>query len=190
MVILATCKCGLYAICRVKDCLPRNVLVKVIESTILSKLYYAPSVIQGAPPSYVEQTLTRVVNFGAKMVYGLRKFDHVTEVRQRLKWCHPKSELRKKTQLMAYKLFLDPTIIALSQTIELSNTRTSNRLSNVPKFKILSYKTDSNAARRAFSYRAPVLLNDICGIFKIDCNSPISYDKFKCLLKYYYKVNL
>ena len=105
--VTGRCKRELYAINRIKKFIPRKTLIRTIESTVLSKVYYAPSVIQASPPSYLDQTITRIVNFGAKMVCGLRKYDRATAARKELKWLDAQTHLKFRTQLMGYKLFLE-----------------------------------------------------------------------------------
>ncbi len=126
--------------------------------------------------------MLRVVNFAAKMVDGLRKYDHATESRIILKWFDPQTELKYRTQLLAYKLFLDKNPFG---NLAISECRRSKRLNDMPKFVLPSIRTD--AARRAFDYRAPMLLNEACENLNIDCfSSPISYVKFKSQLKQFY----
>lgn len=81
--ITRKCKKELCALKRAKHCLPRRTRIKTIETTIFPKLFYAAPVIQAAPKSYVEDTLVRAVNFGAKLVFGLRKYDRASESRRR-----------------------------------------------------------------------------------------------------------
>ena len=183
--ISAKCKRDLFALNRVKKCLPRPVLKKTIESTVFPRLFYCSSVIQAAPKSYVEQTSVRVVNFGAKLIFGLRKFDRASESRRNLQWLDAHSEMKKRTQLTAFKTFADmENKLELCHPLILSNTRTSSRLNTVQKLKLPNFRTD--VGKRSFSYRAPLLLNEICESLKLDLNKPLSVEKFKLLLKDYY----
>ena len=149
--------------------------------TVLPKLYYAAAVVQAAPISYVDQTLLRVINFAAKMVYGLRKYDHATQSKRQLGWLDPVIELKYRTQLMAYKLFLEGSSIG---SLAMEEARRSRRLNGVVNFKLPSFSTD--ASRRAFSYRAPMLLNNACQSLSLDCQSPIHLKNFKSLLRSLY----
>ena len=181
------CKRDLFAICRVKKCMPRHVLIKTIESTVLPRLFYASSVIHAAPKTYIENSLVRVVNFGAKLVFGLRKFDRASVSRKELGWLDAHSELSKRSAIMAYKSFKTPEFLDLHQPISLSTNRVSQRLNNVVKLSVPSFRTD--VAKRSFSYRAPTLLNYLCSRMNIDLNNSPTISKFKILLKQFYMTN-
>ena len=175
------CKSDLFAISRVKDCIPQKILIRTIETTVFPKLYYAASVIHAAPVSYVDQTMLRVVNYAAKMIYGLRKFDHATECRKKLHWNDARTELKCRTQLMAYKLFIEQNPIG---QFTISKCRRSHRINRMPKFDLPPLTTVT--AKRAFTYRGPLLLNEACEVLNVDCTLLISYLKFKTLLKKLY----
>ena len=176
------CKKELCALKRAKQCLPKRTLIKTIETTIFPKLFYAAPVIQAAPKSYIEDTLVRAVNFGAKLVFGLRKYDRASESRRKLGWLDAHSELRKRTEMMAYKAYTNHDYLDLTHPIMASTARTSARLNKLPKFHVPSFH--SEVAKRSVSYRAPHLLNDICAVMDINViDSPPTVKEFKLLLK-------
>ena len=183
--ITGKCKKELFALRRAKHCLPRRVLIKTIETTILPKLFYAAPVVHAAPKSYVEETLVRAINFGAKLVFGLRKYDRASESRKKLGWLDAHTELKRRTETMAYKTFIDNGYLDLTFPIAISNTRTSTRFTQVPKLAIPPFRTE--IAKRSFSYRAPNILNEICAKMNINVvESPPSVIEFKKLLRNFY----
>ncbi len=127
--------------------------------------------------------MLRVINYAAKMIHGLRKYDHASQCRNNLKWLDAKTELAYRTVLVSYKLFVERNTIG---NFTLNECRRSARLNQMPKFVLPPFKTD--IAKRAFSYRAPFLLNDICEKCNIDCSIPISYSKFKQLVNIFYDI--
>ena len=67
---------------------------------------------------------------------------------------------------------------------KIENCRRSRRLNKNSKFELPSFNID--AARRAFNYRAPMLLNEAFDVLNVDISEQIPLNRFKLLLRSYY----
>lgn len=98
-----------------------------------------------------------------------------------LGWLDAHSELKKRTEIMAYKAFTNLDYLDLTYPIMVSVARTSARLNKLPKLHVPSFRTE--VAKRSISYRAPRLLHDICAVMNISVvASPPTVIEFKSLL--------
>ena len=70
---------------RVKDCLNMDTLKLIIQSLVLSKLYYCSTVWANTSDSNIKK-LQLVQNFAARIITGTWKFDHITPYLQQLGW--------------------------------------------------------------------------------------------------------
>ena len=70
---------------RIKHLLDRKTLLLLINSFIFSKLFYCSSVWGNTSKRNLHK-LQLVQNFAARVVLGLKKFDHIFQGRRSLKW--------------------------------------------------------------------------------------------------------
>ena len=93
---------------RLKNFLPIATKVKLAESLLLPILDYADA-------SYLDLTqeqlnkLERLQNFCIRFIFGLRKYDHVSEFRKKLKWLPIR--FRRNTHILSllYSILFIPT---------------------------------------------------------------------------------
>ncbi len=74
----------------------------IIHAYITSKLDYCNSLLKGVP-DYQIKRLQSVQNAAARIICGLRKYDHITESLQTLHWLPVKERIDFKVLLIAYK---------------------------------------------------------------------------------------
>ena len=70
---------------RIKHLLDRKTLLLLINSFVFSKLFYCSSVWGNTSKRNLHK-LQLVQNFAARVVLGLKKFDHISQGRRSLKW--------------------------------------------------------------------------------------------------------
>ena len=70
---------------RIKHLLDRKTLLLLINSFVFSKLFYCSSVWGNTSKRNLHK-LQLVRNFAARVVLGLKKFDHISQGRRSLKW--------------------------------------------------------------------------------------------------------
>ena len=81
----AKCLCKLVQINRIKHLLDKETLLLLINAFVFSKLFYCSTVWSNTSKSNVRK-LQRVQNFAARIILGLRKFDHISQGIKSLKW--------------------------------------------------------------------------------------------------------
>ena len=70
---------------RIKNLLDKKTLILLINSFVFSKLFYC-SAVWGNTSKRNLHKLQLVQNFAARVVLGLKKFDHISQGRRSLKW--------------------------------------------------------------------------------------------------------
>ena len=81
---VSSCISALGQINRVKHIFRKDILVTIINSLVISKLYYCSSVWSNTSASNIRK-LQGVQNFAARIVSGTRKFDHVSPALKNLR---------------------------------------------------------------------------------------------------------
>ena len=140
-------------------------LVTIINSQfVFSKLYYCSSVWSNTSASNTRK-LQGVQNFAARIVSGIRKFDHVFPALKNLRWIPVQSHLYLKDAILAFKSmtgqvphYLSSNFISIGN-ISGRTTRSSSQL-NIPLFK-------SKSGQRSFYYRTVTLWNALKPHFKL-----------------------
>ena len=162
--------CQIY---RVKDCFNKDTLKLIIESLVLSKLFYCSTVWANTSDSNIKK-LQLVQNFAVRIITGARKYDHITPHLQELGWLPVKDHLRYRDLLIMFKCLNDmapgyfSTKFSTRSSIHDCETRNMNDL-DVPIFK-------TNSGQRTFKFRATKLWNDLDCKFK-DISSFITFKK-------------
>jgi hypothetical protein len=78
---------------RVRDLMPPDVLRRTVESLVLPAALYGLSVWSVCSNTQL-QRVQRLQNWGARVISGLRKYDHVSGVREQLGWLNV-TEMKK-----------------------------------------------------------------------------------------------
>ena len=154
----AKCLCKLVQINRIKHLLDKETLLLLINAFVFSKLFYCSTVFSNTSKSSVRK-LQRVQNFAARIILGLRKFDHISQGIKSLKWLPVKGRLYLKDGIMMYKCInkLAPDYLAdkfvQRSHIHNRNTRSRNQL-DIPRCRI-------STGQRSFVYRGTQLWNSL-----------------------------
>ena len=130
---------------------------------MFSKLYYCSSVWSNTSSSNIRK-LQGVQNFAARIVFGTRKFDHVSPALKDLRWIPLKSHLYLREAILAFK----------SMTGQVPNYLSSNFISrgNISG-SISGYQSPG---QRSFYYRTVTLWNALKPHFKLS-ESPIIFKR-------------
>ena len=75
----------LIALLHVKHILPRDILPRLIDALVFSRVRYSVQVYGSANRTTVAK-LQKVFNFAARVLSGRRKFDHISDVLRQLGW--------------------------------------------------------------------------------------------------------
>ena len=106
----------LRAISRIREYLTDDVAKKCVVSLVLSRLDYCNSFLVGSPSSDLNK-MQLVQNYAAKLIYKMRKYDHVTPLLKSLHWLPIKKRIDFKILLTVYKCLNGLAPIYLSELI-------------------------------------------------------------------------
>ena len=161
---------------RVKHLFPKNVLLLVINALIFSKLFYCSTVWSGTSKQNINK-LQLVQNFAARILTGVKKYDHVSPTLKELGWLSIERLLQLRDVTMVFKCDNDLAPIylcnKLSKRSEIHNYSTRHR----SDLNLGLCRTE--AAKRSFFYRAVKHFNDLTS----DTRSANSVSIFKSLAR-------
>ena len=177
--VAAICKSSwfhLHQISKIKEYLTRDQLQTVIQAYVISRLDQNNSLLAGIP-DYMIRKLQMVQNACARLINGIRKYDHITPSLMQLHWLPVEQRIIFKVLLLVYKALNGKAPVYLSELLDIPkkvyNTRSSCRL-NLPG--IPHYATTE---KRDFSHCGPIEWNKLPLNVK-DCKT---IDSFKRNLK-------
>lgn len=75
----------LAALCQIRHHVPRPVIKVLVTALVLSQLRYCISVFGNGSKKNMNR-LQKIINFAAKVIYGRRKYDHVSDLLSELGW--------------------------------------------------------------------------------------------------------
>ncbi len=145
-------------ISRIKQCLTKDALEKLIHALISSRIDYCNCLLIGVS-DYVLQKVQCLQNSAARLLSGSRKFDHITPVLFSLHWLPVSCRIDFKVLLLTYKALHGKAPQYLCQMLTFREARTSRSsnqlLLNVPRTKCVTF------GDRPFSVYAPKLWNSV-----------------------------
>ena len=86
-----------------RNCLPDGVIKVLVTSLVISRINYCLTVYGNGTQKNFDR-LQKILNFAARVIFGRRKFDHVSDLRDRLGWLSPKSMSDYLTLTIAQKV--------------------------------------------------------------------------------------
>ena len=105
--------------------------------------------------------LQKILNFATRVIFGRRKFDHVTDLREKLNWMPPEFMYKLQTMATARKAIHYGEPVALASMFA-KNRDSSTRDRNTRQDNLLQLQRPRlETGKRRFSYRAAELLNDL-----------------------------
>jgi hypothetical protein len=101
--VVSSCMRALVQINRVRHLFnKREILIKIINCLVFSKLYYCSSVWASTSETNIGK-LQCVQNFAARIVTGTKKFEHITPILKDLKWLPVEMELYRVSKKTLWK---------------------------------------------------------------------------------------
>ena len=120
-----------FAILRQLRSIRRSVPIAVFQSLvvclILSRLDYCNSVLVGLPANLTNR-LQSVQNAAARLVYGLRRYDHVTGALASLHWLRVAERIQFKIAVLTYRALHDSAPRYLSDFVRVADVPGRQRL--------------------------------------------------------------
>jgi len=157
-VSLVTKRCfGILAgLSHLKHCLPASVLTTLVNALVLSQVRYCLSVYGNGTSTNLSR-IQKIINYSAKVIFGSKKFDHASDLREKLGWLSAEEMVRYQTLTLTQKVYHtgEPADLArhlypVSETRSRQTRQDSNLL--VPMSK-------TDMGKRRFSARVPDQFN-------------------------------
>jgi len=149
----------------IKSCvkaLPVDIARTIVNSFVISRIDYCNCLLAGAP-QYQLNRLQAVMNSAGRLICGLSKFDHISQVlHDRLHWLAVPQRIRYKLCLLVYKALhgLAPQYLTdFCQPVSLVSGRSGLRSSTRGDLIVVS--TSTNFGRRSFAVSAPAAWNQL-----------------------------
>lgn len=156
--VIRRCTGTLRGLGHIRHCIPERTIITLVEGLVLSVVRYCLSVYGACTITQIRR-LQKLINFGARVISGRRKFDHISDVIRRLGWLRAEYliEYHCLTTLKKILLTGHPAIMANSlasrQSVHGRNTRQNQRL-QTPVIR-------TESGRRRFLYNAVRSYNDL-----------------------------
>ena len=87
---------------RIKHLLDKETLLLIINSLVFSRLFYCSSVWSNTSATNIHK-LQLVQNFAARIILGLRKYDHISAGLRSFRWLNVKQRLKVNDAVMMHK---------------------------------------------------------------------------------------
>lgn len=160
---VSSCMSKLCQINRIRHFLDQETLTLIVQSLVLSKLFYCSSVWSGTAAKNIKK-LQLIQNFSARIITNTHKYDHITPVLKELKWLPVDRNLVYRDTIQTHKCLNGLSPLYLSEkfyqrdSIHQHSTRNRNDLS-IPMFQ-------TSTGQRSFHYRAVKLWNNLDNTLK------------------------
>ena len=105
---VASCMNKLIQINRIKHLLDKETLLLIINSLVFSRLFYCSSVWSNTSATNIHK-LQLVQNFAARIILGLRKYDHISAGLRSFRWLNVKQRLKVNDAVMMHKCLKGPS---------------------------------------------------------------------------------
>ena len=157
--VVSKCSGSLVALTHAKHSLPRTSLKPIVTALVMSIIRYCIS-IYGTCSKKELHRIQKMINFGARVISGKKKFDHIAEVLKDLNWLsstqlaqYHRAQIVRKVLTIEMPETLYSTITAASQTHH-HQTRYGNQV------RLPAIHTETG--RRQLAYSGVKLYNDVC----------------------------
>jgi hypothetical protein len=153
----------------------------IIQSLVSSQLDYCNALLSGIP-CYLIKKLQHVQNAAARVIFNLRKYDHISPALNRLHWLSVKNRIDFKVLLIVFKALHNKAPQYITDMIVRVADRPYNLRSNEEVLlQVLRYKSKTLGGR-AFAIRAPALWNTLPAEIRSIDNISVFKQKLKTFL--------
>ena len=97
----------------VRHCLPDGIIRMLVTALVISRIQYCLTVYGNGSQKNFDR-LQKILNFAARVIFGRRKFDHVSDLRKKLGWLSPRCMSDHQTLVIAHKAIQrgEPEVLA------------------------------------------------------------------------------
>ena len=157
--ILKKCYINLRRIKSIRPYLTLKATKALVQALVMSHLDYCNSLLIGISSEHLMK-LQAVQNAAARIVYRLKKYDHVSHVRKKLHWLPIRERINYKIAVITFNVLFGNGPLYLKQLLNPLKSGRSLRSANQNLLDIAKTKLKT-AGDRAFSAIAPKIWNEL-----------------------------
>ena len=177
---VSTCFFSLRRLRSILGHVPLTVFQSLVTALVLSRLDYCNSVLVGLPASLI-QRLQSVQNAAARLIYGIRRSEHITDALISLHWLRVPERIAFKVAVLTYRALhgtAPPYLTSQFTAVADVSTRRRLRSSSTDQLVVPSYRL-STVGARAFPIAGACIWNGL----PVDVTSAPSLHVFRQRLK-------
>jgi hypothetical protein len=178
---LASCYSALRRLRTIRRSVPTKTFQQLVASLVLTRLDYGNATLVGLPACQI-QKLQAVMNSAARLIFNVRKRDHITPLLKELNWLKVPERISYKLAVLTFQCLHGSAPLYLSESLRRvcdEPSRRRLRSSSTPALLVPSTRT--LAGERAFPIAAARVWNSLPS----DVTSSTSLSVFRRRLKSY-----
>ena len=139
--------------------LPPDVISVLVNALVISQVRYCISVY-GAGTKQNISRIQKILNYAAKVIFGRKKFDHVSDLLHQLRWLSAENLVNYHSLCLLHKVraFSEPEVLA-SGLATVAETRGRGAVSTRQDSLLSVPRSRTERGRRRFLSRAPAAYN-------------------------------
>ena len=152
--VVKKCNSILFCLYKIRHHLTPETRKLLIETHVFPHILYCLSIWGGAPACHLSR-IQKVINFGARIVSGAQRRDHISPVVQSLGWHSIQELVVRRDCIGIYRALNDPCAPAAVRSLVTPRSAVSERLTRsvvTGALELPAYRL--SLSRRAFSFRA------------------------------------
>ena len=153
----------LYLLNSYRHVLSNNLMKLLLDSLVLSHVYYALPVWGPSLSLQLSSRLRRMQNRAVRLAFSLKKYDHVSDYYKQLHWFPLDQLINFHSLCSMHKQFHQRRCIPLEPPIEFGQSHSHNTRSSSSFARIVWYKL--SFSQRFFRYRATQWWNSLLSQF-------------------------
>jgi hypothetical protein len=146
---------------QIRRYVPPSTFQALVVALVLTRLDYANSVLVGLPVHLVRR-LQSVLNAAARLIYGLRRCDHITDALLTLHWLKVPERIQFKLAVLTHRVLHGTAPSYLGPLLRIADLpgRRALRSASTPQLFVPPVRL-STVGHRAFSVAGPQIWNSL-----------------------------
>ena len=145
-VVSRRCSGVLVALSHVRHVLPIGVVKTLVAALVLSQVTYCLSIYGNGTKKNMDK-IQKVLNFAARVIFGKRKFDHVSDLREKLGWLPAQLMADHRTLCLAHKVIAGGEPESLAAAFVCNGDRRSRRTRQDDRLYVPRSNTETGKRR-------------------------------------------
>ena len=148
--VVAKCSGTLIALMHAKHSLPKASIKPVVNALVISSVRYCLS-IYGTCTQTERDRIKKVINFAARVISGLRKHDHISEVIRGLNWLTADQLVTYHRTILVHRVVTTGYPEALYSCISASDYRHDHMTRTAEELRVPQIQTETGRRQLAYS---------------------------------------